>query len=90
MTNAVWDYMYMAFPADLTTIDHVTINSFAKRQLALRKGVSATMMPKIIQQVMRFKFDNFDFLSDYLKFSDEKSPFYAFCAFLRPYQYCKR
>ena len=48
MTNAVWDYLHMGFPPDLPTIDHVTINSFAKRQLALRKGVSATMMPNIM------------------------------------------
>jgi glycosyltransferase involved in cell wall biosynthesis len=48
MTNAVWDYLHMAFPPDLPSIDHVTINSFAKRQLALRKGVAATMMPNIM------------------------------------------
>ena len=48
MTNAVWDYLHMAFPPDLPSIDHVTINSHAKRQLALRKGVTGTVMPNIM------------------------------------------
>ena len=47
-TNAVWDYLHMAFPPDLPTIDHVTINSFANRQLALRKGVAGTIVPNIM------------------------------------------
>jgi glycosyltransferase involved in cell wall biosynthesis len=48
LTNAVWDYLYMAFPPDLPTIDHVTINSFAKSQLALRKGIAGTLVPNIM------------------------------------------
>ena len=48
MTNAVWDYLYMAFPPKLPTIDHVVINSFADEQLSLRKGISATVMPNIM------------------------------------------
>jgi glycosyltransferase involved in cell wall biosynthesis len=47
-TNAVWDYLHMAFPPDLPSIDHVTINSFANRQLALRKGIAGSVMPNIM------------------------------------------
>jgi glycosyltransferase involved in cell wall biosynthesis len=48
MTNGVWDYLHMAFPPNLPTIDHVVINSFADEQLSLRKGISATIMPNIM------------------------------------------
>jgi glycosyltransferase involved in cell wall biosynthesis len=48
MNNAVWDYLHMAFPPNLPTIDHVVINSFADEQLSLRKGISATVMPNIM------------------------------------------
>jgi len=48
LTNAAWDYLYMAFPPDLPSIDHVTINSFAKSQLALRKGIAGTLVPNIM------------------------------------------
>lgn len=48
MTNGVWDYLHMAFPPNLPTIDHVVINSFADEQLSLRKGISATVMPNIM------------------------------------------
>ncbi len=48
MTNAVWDYLHMAFPPNLPSIDHVVINSFADEQLSLRKGISATVMPNIM------------------------------------------
>ena len=48
MTNAVWDYLHMAFPPDLPSLDHVTINSFALQQLALRKGIAGSLMPNIM------------------------------------------
>jgi glycosyltransferase involved in cell wall biosynthesis len=48
MTNAAWDYLHMAFPPNLPSIDHVVINSFANEQLSLRKGISATVMPNIM------------------------------------------
>ena len=48
MTNGVWDYLHMAFPPNLPSIDHVVINSFADEQLSLRKGISATVMPNIM------------------------------------------
>jgi glycosyltransferase involved in cell wall biosynthesis len=48
MTNGAWDYLHMAFPPNLPSIDHVVINSFADEQLSLRKGISATVMPNIM------------------------------------------
>ena len=48
MTNGVWDYLKMAFPPDLPSLDHVTINSFANAQLALRCGIAGTVMPNIM------------------------------------------
>ena len=48
MTNAVWDYLHMSFPPDLPSLDHVTINSFALQQLALRKGIAGSLMPNIM------------------------------------------
>lgn len=48
MTNAVWDYLHMAFPPNLPSIDHIVINSFANEQLSLRKGISATVIPNIM------------------------------------------
>jgi glycosyltransferase involved in cell wall biosynthesis len=48
MTNGVWDYLHMAFPPNLPSIDHVVINSFANEQLSLRKGISAMVMPNIM------------------------------------------
>jgi hypothetical protein len=38
----------MAFPPDLPSLDHVTINSFANAQLALRCGVAGNVMPNIM------------------------------------------
>jgi len=48
MTNGVWDYLRMAFPPDLPSMDHVTINSFANAQLALRCGVAGTVIPNVM------------------------------------------
>jgi glycosyltransferase involved in cell wall biosynthesis len=47
-TNAVWDYLNMAFPPHLPTIRHVVINSSAANQLGLRTGVSAAIIPNVM------------------------------------------
>jgi glycosyltransferase involved in cell wall biosynthesis len=47
-TNAVWDYLNMAFPAHLPTIRHVVINSSASNQLSLRTGISAMTIPNVM------------------------------------------
>ena len=48
MTNAVWDYLRMAFPPKLPSLHHVVINSFAKEQLGFRTGIAATVIPNIM------------------------------------------
>ena len=48
MTNSVWDYLTMAFPPKLPHVHHVVINSFADEQLSLRTGISATIIPNIM------------------------------------------
>ncbi|MBC2713322.1 MAG: glycosyltransferase family 4 protein [Desulfosarcina sp.] len=47
-TNAVWDYLNMAFPPHLPTIRHVVISSSADNQLSLRTGISATTVPNVM------------------------------------------
>jgi glycosyltransferase involved in cell wall biosynthesis len=48
LRNAVWDYLNMAFPPHLPSIQHVVINSSANNQLGLRTGISATIIPNVI------------------------------------------
>lgn len=46
--SAAEDYLRAAFPPTLPHINHVVINSFAKRELALRTGVSSTLVPNVM------------------------------------------
>lgn len=46
--NAVRDYIHMAFPPNLPTIQHVVINSEAREQLALRTGISSHIIPNVL------------------------------------------
>ena len=48
LTNAVWEYLNMAFPPRLPTISHVVINSSAGNQLGLRTGASSTTIPNVM------------------------------------------
>jgi glycosyltransferase involved in cell wall biosynthesis len=48
IVNSVGDYISMAFPPDLPSVQHVVINSEARHQLARRKGVSATIVPNVM------------------------------------------
>jgi glycosyltransferase involved in cell wall biosynthesis len=48
LTNAVWEYLNMAFPPHLPSIRHVVINSSADNQLSLRTGISATVVPNVM------------------------------------------
>jgi glycosyltransferase involved in cell wall biosynthesis len=50
MVNAVSDYLRMAFPPVLPSIDHIVINSVADIQLSLRTGISS----HVIYNVMDF------------------------------------
>ncbi len=46
--NAVGDYLRMAFPPNLYNIEHVVINSAAQEELALRTGMSSTIIPNVL------------------------------------------
>jgi mannosylglucosylglycerate synthase len=48
LTNAVWEILNMAFPPHLPSIKHVVINSSADNQLSLRTGISAHMIPNVM------------------------------------------
>ena len=48
LRNAVWDYLNMAFPPHLPSVHHVVINSSASNQLSLRTGISATVIPNVM------------------------------------------
>lgn len=46
--NAAQDYLYASFPPTLPSIQHVVINTFAARQLALRTGANSTLIPNVM------------------------------------------
>lgn len=46
--NAIGDFLDMAFPPRLPSIQHVTINSHAQEQLALRKGDPSILIPNVL------------------------------------------
>ena len=46
--NAIGEYLPMAFPPDLSNIQHVVINSVAQKELAHRRGISATIIPNVL------------------------------------------
>ena len=46
--NSVGDFLQMAFPPNLPTIQHVTINSFAQQQLSYRKGCPSVLVPNVL------------------------------------------
>ena len=46
--NCVSDYLNMAFPPTLPSIRHVVINSIAARELSMRTGSSAMVVPNVM------------------------------------------
>jgi glycosyltransferase involved in cell wall biosynthesis len=46
--NAVPDLLEKSFPPVLPTLQHVTINSAAEQDLAMRKGVSSILIPNVL------------------------------------------
>ncbi len=46
--NSVGDYLGMAFPPTLPSIQHVTINSFAQQALSHRRGVASVLVPNVL------------------------------------------
>jgi glycosyltransferase involved in cell wall biosynthesis len=48
LVNSIWDYISMAVPPNLPTVQHVVINSMAAHQLARRVGVSSIQVPNVM------------------------------------------
>lgn len=48
LVNAVGEYVGMAFPPCLPSIEHVVINSLAREELARRKGIQASIIPNVL------------------------------------------
>lgn len=48
LTNAVWEFLNMAFPPHLPSIHHVVISSSGGNQLGLRTGASSTIIPNVM------------------------------------------
>ncbi|MBW2010281.1 MAG: glycosyltransferase family 4 protein [Deltaproteobacteria bacterium] len=48
LKNAVREYLSLAFPPNLPTIQHVVINSEGDNQLGLRTGISSTFIPNVM------------------------------------------
>jgi mannosylglucosylglycerate synthase len=48
LNNSVRDYLAGAFPPDLPSIRHVVLNSLQAKQLALRIGVAAMVIPNVM------------------------------------------
>ncbi len=48
LTNSVWEYLNMAFPPHLSQIRDVVINTSADNQLSLRTGISASVIPNVM------------------------------------------
>lgn len=49
LVNAVSEFIDMAFPPNLTNIEHVVINSEAQKELAHRRGISSTIIPNVLE-----------------------------------------
>ena len=48
LVNCVWDYLNACYPPHLPSIHHVVINSSGGNQLALRTGISSTLIPNVM------------------------------------------
>src|SRR6056297_1989761 len=48
LLNAIPDVLATAFPPDLPSIRHVAINSMNQKELASRRGISASVIPNVI------------------------------------------
>jgi len=46
--NSVGDYLAMAFPPNLPSIQHVTINTAGQQELSHRKGISSMLVPNVL------------------------------------------
>lgn len=58
LVNSIQDYISMAFPPALPSIQHAVINSLQREQLASQRGISSTVVPNVMD------FDAPDVVSD--------------------------
>ena len=48
LNNCVWDYLNSSYPPRLPSMQHAVINTSAQNQLALRRGIGATLIPNVM------------------------------------------
>ena len=48
IVNSVWDYISMALPPSLPSVQHVVINSSARHHLARRRGLGSKIIPNVM------------------------------------------
>ncbi len=48
LTNCIWDIINASYPPHLPNIQHVVINTSGQNQLALRTGISSTLIPNVM------------------------------------------
>jgi glycosyltransferase involved in cell wall biosynthesis len=48
LVNSIWDYIMMAVPPNLQSVQHVVINSSASQQMARRVGASSITIPNVM------------------------------------------
>ncbi len=48
LVNAAGDYIQMAFPPKLPSMEHVVINTAAQEELALRTGIASIIIPNVL------------------------------------------
>ncbi len=49
LRNCIWDYLNQCYPPHLQHIQHVVINTSGANQLALRTGISSTLIPNVME-----------------------------------------
>ncbi len=49
LRNCIWDYINSCYPPHLPSVQHVVINSSGANQLALRTGISSTLIPNVME-----------------------------------------
>lgn len=48
LRNCVWDYLNQCYPPHVPRVEHVVINTSGANQLALRTGISSTLVPNVM------------------------------------------
>jgi len=48
LNNACWDYLSAGFPPNISSMRHVVLNTSQRHQISLRRGISATIIPNVM------------------------------------------